>query len=141
YNDIKGKEVNVAEKSRKRGRPRKTNSSSSAPKIGPARKFGAKGVEPHGLTCFNTQKEEKYASENKTDEGHLALKFPAIRKKIGELGASYIFNELERCNLTLVREFYTNWDTLFENSTKVKIIGQVVQFIAKRFNAFLETPA
>ncbi|MCD7463645.1 hypothetical protein HAX54_051059, partial [Datura stramonium] len=44
--------------------------------------------------------------------------FPAIRKKIRELGASYIFNELERCNLTLVREFYTNWDTIIRKEYK-----------------------
>ncbi|MCE0481027.1 hypothetical protein HAX54_038397, partial [Datura stramonium] len=52
----KGKEVNVAEKSRKRVRPRKTDASSSNPKAGPARRFGEKEVEPHGLTWFNTQK-------------------------------------------------------------------------------------
>ncbi|MCD9642564.1 hypothetical protein HAX54_029437, partial [Datura stramonium] len=53
----KVKEVNVAEKIRKRGRPKKTDASSSAPKAGPARRFEAKVVEPHGLTWFNTQKE------------------------------------------------------------------------------------
>ncbi|MCD7471542.1 hypothetical protein HAX54_012035, partial [Datura stramonium] len=82
------------------------------------RRFGAKEVEPHGLTWFNTQKEAKYAPENCIDEGCLALKFPVIRDKIHELGADYIFNEPERCNLTLVREFYTNWETSFEESTK-----------------------
>ncbi|MCD7464874.1 hypothetical protein HAX54_000134, partial [Datura stramonium] len=74
----KGKEVNVAEKSQKRGRPRKTDASSSAPKAGPARRFGAKSVEPHGLAWFNTQKEVKYAPENWIDDGHLALEFLAI---------------------------------------------------------------
>ncbi|MCD9638405.1 hypothetical protein HAX54_022364, partial [Datura stramonium] len=53
----KGKEVIVAEKSRKRGRPRKMKASSLAPKAGPIRRYGAKAVEPHGLTWFNTQKE------------------------------------------------------------------------------------
>ncbi|MCE0481214.1 hypothetical protein HAX54_038775, partial [Datura stramonium] len=52
------------------------------------RRFGAKAVEPHGLTWFNTQKEAKYSP-------HLALEFPAIRGKIRELGASYIFKKLE----------------------------------------------
>ncbi|MCD9560921.1 hypothetical protein HAX54_019746 [Datura stramonium] len=52
----KGKEVNVAEKSQKRGRPRKTDGSSSAPKAGPARRLGAKEVDPHGLTLFTTQR-------------------------------------------------------------------------------------
>lgn len=50
----------------------------------------------------------------------------------------YVFAELEECNLTFVREFYANWDTSFGESTKVKIRGQVVNFIARAFNAFLE---
>ncbi|MCE3051347.1 hypothetical protein HAX54_049545, partial [Datura stramonium] len=78
----KGKEVNLAEKSQKKGRPRKMDASSLAPKAGPTRRFGAKAVETHGLTWFNTQKEAKYAHENWIDEGRLALKFPAIREKI-----------------------------------------------------------
>ncbi|MCD7453323.1 hypothetical protein HAX54_020565, partial [Datura stramonium] len=84
----------------------------------PARKFDVKAVEPHGLTWFNTQTKAKYAPKNWINEGCLALEFPAIRKKICELGAGYIFNEPERCNLTLVREFYANWDTSFRESTK-----------------------
>ncbi|MCE0482040.1 hypothetical protein HAX54_040374, partial [Datura stramonium] len=79
----------------------------------PARIFGAKAVEPHGLTWFNTQKESKYAPENWIDEGQLALEFSDTREKIREFGAGYIFNEPERCNLTFVREFYANWDTSF----------------------------
>ncbi|MCD9558467.1 hypothetical protein HAX54_015853, partial [Datura stramonium] len=42
--------------------------SSSAAKAGPARQFGAKSVEPHGLTWFNIQKKAKYAPENWIDE-------------------------------------------------------------------------
>ncbi|MCE3214652.1 hypothetical protein HAX54_052973, partial [Datura stramonium] len=52
------------------------------------------------------------------DEGCLAFEFPTIWDKIRELGVGYIFNELNRCNLTLVREFYANWDTSFRESTK-----------------------
>ncbi|MCD9638848.1 hypothetical protein HAX54_023008, partial [Datura stramonium] len=84
----------------KRGRPRKIESSFSAPKEGPIRIFGVKAVEPHGLNWFNTQKEAQYALENWIDEGHLELEFLAIQEKIRELGAGYIFNEPERCNLT-----------------------------------------
>ncbi|MCD7456695.1 hypothetical protein HAX54_032778, partial [Datura stramonium] len=67
-------------------------------------RLGAKEVEPHWFTWFHTQKEAKYAPENWIDEDCLALEFLAIRDKICELGVGYIFNELERCNLTLVRE-------------------------------------
>ncbi|MCD9638169.1 hypothetical protein HAX54_021943, partial [Datura stramonium] len=68
----------------------------------PHKDIREKAVEPRGLPWFNTQKEAKYAPENWIDEGGLALEFPTIRDKIRELGAGYIFNEPERCNLTLV---------------------------------------
>ncbi|MCD9640330.1 hypothetical protein HAX54_025606, partial [Datura stramonium] len=58
------------------------------------------------------------------DEGLLTLEFLAIREMICELRAGYILNEPERCNLTLLKEFYANWETSFEKSTKVKIRGQ-----------------
>ncbi|MCD9637603.1 hypothetical protein HAX54_020981, partial [Datura stramonium] len=119
----KGKEVVVLEPSLKSTRKGIKGSYSSSSKASPARRFGEKAVDPHGFTWFNTQKEAKYALENWIDEGHLELEFSAIRDKIHELGVGYSFNEPERCSLTLVREFYTNWDTLFGESTKVKIIG------------------
>ncbi|MCD9637559.1 hypothetical protein HAX54_020926 [Datura stramonium] len=109
----KEKEVIVAEKSRKRGRLRKMEASSSALKAGLARRFRAKAVEPHGLTWFNTQKEAKYSPKNWIDEGRLALKFPAIREKIRELGAGYIFNKLDRCNLTLVLDCNRWYDDVY----------------------------
>ncbi|MCD9644813.1 hypothetical protein HAX54_033262, partial [Datura stramonium] len=84
----------------------------------PARRFRAKEVEPHGLTSFNTKKEANYEPENWKYEGRFALELLAIRNKIRQLGADYIFNEPERLNLTLAREFYANWDTSFGKSTK-----------------------
>ncbi|MCE2055153.1 hypothetical protein HAX54_042069, partial [Datura stramonium] len=139
--EIEGVEVVIKDPSLKRTRKGKKGASSSTSKAGPTMRFGAKAVEDHGLTWFNTQKEAKYAPENWIDEVHLELDFPAIRDKIRELGAGYIFNEQERRNLILVREFYTSWDTSFGESTKIKIRGQVVRFTAKRFNAFLEKPS
>ncbi|MCD7469883.1 hypothetical protein HAX54_009295, partial [Datura stramonium] len=64
----------------------------------------------------------------------------AIRDKIHDFGVGYIIAEPKECNVTLVREFYANWDTSFGESTKVKIKGQLVRFTYKRFNAFLDTP-
>ncbi|MCE2055934.1 hypothetical protein HAX54_043758, partial [Datura stramonium] len=107
----------------------------------PARRFGERAVEPHGLSWFKTQKEVKYAHNNWIDEGSFALEFPVIRDNLCELGLGYIFVEPKECNLTLVREFYANWDTSFGESIKVKIRGQVVWFTYKIFNSFLETPA
>ncbi|MCD9642229.1 hypothetical protein HAX54_028920, partial [Datura stramonium] len=106
----------------------------------PTRRFGAKVVEPYGLTWFNSQTEAKYAPGNWIDKGCLALEFLAIPDNTRELGAGYIFNEPESCNLTLVREFYANWNTSFRERTKIKIKSHVVRFTAKRFNSFLETP-
>ncbi|MCD7451271.1 hypothetical protein HAX54_010624, partial [Datura stramonium] len=97
----KGKEVVVADPSLKRPQKGNKGAGSSATKGGPARRFEAKAIKPHGLTWFNTKKESKYAPENWIYEGHLALEFLAIRDKIRELGVGYIFNEPERCNLTL----------------------------------------
>ncbi|MCD9644630.1 hypothetical protein HAX54_033017, partial [Datura stramonium] len=114
----KGKEVVVTDPSLKRARKGKKGASSSTLKVGPARRFGAKAIEPHGLTWFNTQKEAKYTPKNWIDEGLLTLEFSAIRDKIRELGAGYIFNKPERCNLIFVREFYANWDTSFRQRTK-----------------------
>ncbi|MCD9643902.1 hypothetical protein HAX54_031786, partial [Datura stramonium] len=57
----KGKEVVIYDPSLKRTRKGKKRASSSSSKASPARRFGAKAVEPHGLTRFNTQKKAKYA--------------------------------------------------------------------------------
>ncbi|MCD9639028.1 hypothetical protein HAX54_023273, partial [Datura stramonium] len=85
--------------------------------------------------------EAKYVLENWINEGRLALEFPAIRDKVRELGLGYIFVELEECNLTLVREFYANWETSFGEINKVKICGEMVRFTTKTFDAFLHTRA
>lgn len=102
----KGKEVEIATTGFKQLRKSTKGASSSAVKATPARRFGEKTVEPHGITWFNTKKEVKYAPENWIDEGRLTLEFPTIWDKIWELGLRYIFAEPGECNLTLVREFY-----------------------------------
>ncbi|MCE0481133.1 hypothetical protein HAX54_038598 [Datura stramonium] len=126
YHGIKEKGGDCCRYKCKEARKGNSGASSSASKADPIRRFGAKVVRPHRLTWFNTQKEAKYAPENRLNERLLVLYFIAIRDKIRELGAGYITNEPERCNLTLVREFYTNWDTSLGERTKVKIRGQVV---------------
>ncbi|MCD7447750.1 hypothetical protein HAX54_033540, partial [Datura stramonium] len=113
-----GKEVVVVDPSINRARKRKMGVGSLASKAGPVRRFGAKAVEPHGITWVNTQKEDKYSPENWIYEGCLALEFPATRNKICELGASYIFNKPEKCNLTLVRKLYANWILYLERALR-----------------------
>ncbi|MCE0480526.1 hypothetical protein HAX54_037455, partial [Datura stramonium] len=77
----KGKEVEIANKGLKRLQKGTKRSSSSVAKGTHAKRFREKVAEPHGLTSFNTLKEAKYASENRIDEGHLALEFPTIFDK------------------------------------------------------------
>ncbi|MCD7466696.1 hypothetical protein HAX54_003638 [Datura stramonium] len=125
--ESKENEVVISQPSLKRLRKDPKDASSSPIKVGPAKRFGAKAVEPHELKWFNTQKEVKYATENWIDEGLLVLEFPNIRDNLHKLGVGYIFVELEECNLTFVREFYVNWDTSFGESTKVKIRVTIVR--------------
>ncbi|MCD7467507.1 hypothetical protein HAX54_004975 [Datura stramonium] len=114
YHGTKSKGGDCSREGRKRGRPRKTEDSSLAPKAGPERRFGAKAVETHGLTWYNTQKEAKYVPKNWIDKGHLALEFPAILDNIRELGADYIFNEPKRCNLTFGEEILSKLGHLIQ---------------------------
>ncbi|MCD7465057.1 hypothetical protein HAX54_000458, partial [Datura stramonium] len=58
-----------------------TKGLSSSFKGSPARSFGERVVEPHGLSWFKPQKEVNYASNNWIYEGRLALEFSAIRDK------------------------------------------------------------
>ncbi|MCD7463839.1 hypothetical protein HAX54_051517, partial [Datura stramonium] len=51
------------------------------------------------------RKTDASSSALKIGEGLFVLEFPAIREKIWELGAGYIFNEPERCNLTLKQPY------------------------------------
>ncbi|MCE0482491.1 hypothetical protein HAX54_041288, partial [Datura stramonium] len=88
---LKRKEVVIDKPSLKRLRKGPKGASSSTTKAGPARRFGAKAVEPHGLTWFNSKKEVTYSPKILIDEGRLALEFPTICDKRRELGFGYIF--------------------------------------------------
>ncbi|MCD9646889.1 hypothetical protein HAX54_037130 [Datura stramonium] len=88
-------------------------SSSLAAKGTPTIRFGAKDVEPHGLTWFSLEKEAKYSPKNWIDEGRLALAFRTIHDKVREFG--------------LLREFYENWDTSFGESNE-RLQGRVPRY-------------
>ncbi|MCD7453237.1 hypothetical protein HAX54_020180, partial [Datura stramonium] len=133
----KGKEVETSSKGFKRLRKGVTPSS-SVPRVHPTRMFEAKSIEEHWLKCFNALKEAKYAPKNWICECHLALELPSIYT-VHELELGYVAAETEECNLTLVREFYTNWNTFNGERKKVRAWGQVVCFTARAFNAFLGT--
>ncbi|MCD7449166.1 hypothetical protein HAX54_049719, partial [Datura stramonium] len=59
----KEKEVIVAEKGLRQLRKGTKESKSSTTKAPPARRFGEKFIEEHGLKWFNAQKEATYAPE------------------------------------------------------------------------------
>ncbi|MCE2056068.1 hypothetical protein HAX54_044007 [Datura stramonium] len=128
----KGKEVAVASKELKRLN-KGVESSLSAQKATPAGRIRAKGLEEHWIKWVNAQKEEKYApirfnfnkeekyaTENWIDEGCLGLEFPTIWDNIRELGLGYSFSKQEECNLTLVREFYANWNTSYKRAQRLR---------------------
>ncbi|MCD9639774.1 hypothetical protein HAX54_024495 [Datura stramonium] len=54
------------------------------------------------------------------------------------LGLGYIFAEPEECNITLVREFYTNWDISYGERNEVKIRGQVICRVGPAFKELLD---
>ncbi|MCD9638943.1 hypothetical protein HAX54_023166, partial [Datura stramonium] len=75
--------------------------------------------------------EAKYYSENWIDEGKLAMEFPTIRDSVFCLGLGFMFSKLSKCNLTLVREFYANWNATHGSSTRVDVKGQEMKTITE----------
>ncbi|MCD7473429.1 hypothetical protein HAX54_015296, partial [Datura stramonium] len=91
-------------------------------------KFLKKGTK--GTKSSTTKAPPANRFRARIDEGRLALEYPIIDDIIHVLRLGYVFLEPKECSLTLVREFYANWDTSFGESTKFKIWGQVVCFSA-----------
>ncbi|KAH0655199.1 hypothetical protein KY285_030081 [Solanum tuberosum] len=75
---------------------------------------GEKVVKRYGHGWFECQKEANYLGDEFVNEGD--------------------------CNLTLVREFYANWNTETRFNKTVPIRGKDVKFTSKVLNLFLGTP-
>lgn len=58
---------------------------------------------------------------------------------IKELHMDFLFAQPYYCKMSLVREFYANWD-LRECNLEVKIRGQVLTFTPHTLNTLLGTP-
>ncbi|MCD7448438.1 hypothetical protein HAX54_042235, partial [Datura stramonium] len=71
-----------------------------------------------GFKKEQNDREAKHAPENWINRDCLTLEFHIIRDKVCELGLGYIFAKPKECILTLVREFYANWETFFGEITK-----------------------
>ncbi|MCD7467817.1 hypothetical protein HAX54_005459, partial [Datura stramonium] len=84
--------------------------------------MASKGKEVVMYQSLKITRKGKKGASSSASKVSLARRFGAKavepHDKIRELGVGYIFNEPERYNLTLVRNFYTNWDTSFGESTK-----------------------
>lgn len=117
-------------------------SSSGGPNMRiPPRRFGKQVVEEHGLDWYNTQLADKYMGDEYVNQQSLQEMFPTIYDGIYNLCLQYIFVDQGECNLTLVREFYANWNT--ENSqcnSQVVVRGKRVRVSTRAWNRFLGTP-
>ncbi|MCD9639125.1 hypothetical protein HAX54_023478, partial [Datura stramonium] len=52
------------------------------------------------------------------DEGRPVVEFPTVRDTVHGLGLGFVFSETSECKLTLMQEFYSNWNTTLGHSTK-----------------------
>jgi hypothetical protein len=92
------------------------------------------------LDWFESQKEAKYMGDEYVNEGRLQAEFPRIHEMVYNLGLQFIFEDQGECNLTLVREFYANWNTEQSNSNKVEVRGKTIRFTTRALNEFLGSP-
>lgn len=65
--------------------------------------------------------------------------FPSMVRRIEALHMHFLFEHPTECNLSLVCEFYANWDLRCRDS-KVKIRGKVVTFTSNTLNILLGMP-
>ncbi|KAG5605589.1 hypothetical protein H5410_027081 [Solanum commersonii] len=66
---------------------------------------------PYGEDWYECQQESKYLGDEYVDQGRLRQEFPHIHTQIHALGLQYVFVDQGECNLSLVCEFYANWNT------------------------------
>uniref|UniRef100_M1DJE3 Putative plant transposon protein domain-containing protein n=1 Tax=Solanum tuberosum TaxID=4113 RepID=M1DJE3_SOLTU len=118
----------------------KGEASDSSSSQEPFQKFGKKVVERYGHEWFECQKEAKYLGDEYVNEVRLQTQFPVIYNTINALGLRFMFENPGDCNLTLVREFYANWNTETRFNKTVPIRGKDVRFTAKLLNLLLGTP-
>ncbi|KAG5576664.1 hypothetical protein H5410_056798, partial [Solanum commersonii] len=136
------KSKNVASGSgTKRGRKGEAaESSSRATNNLPPQKFGERALMHYGKDWYVCQQESKYLGDEYVDEGRLQQEFPNIHAQINALGLPYVFMNQGECNLSLVHEFYVNWNTRRVEINKGFIQDSWVRFSMEALNEFLGTP-
>lgn len=95
----------------------------------------------YGKDWYECQQESKYLHDNYyVDEGRLRKEFPHNPSQINALGLLYVFMDQGRCNLSLVREFYMNWNTHRFEVYKGFVRDSWVRSSVEALNDFFGTP-
>ncbi|KAH0652424.1 hypothetical protein KY289_030102 [Solanum tuberosum] len=94
----------------------------------------------YGKDWYDSQQESKYLGDEYVHEGRLRQEFPNILIYINALGLQYVFMDQGECNLSLVHEFYANWNTRRVEINKRFIKDSWVRFSVDALNEFLGTP-
>ncbi|KAH0709064.1 hypothetical protein KY284_010491 [Solanum tuberosum] len=136
----KGKNVASGSGTKRSRKGAVAGSSSREPNDLPPQKFGGQAVMQYGKDWYECQQESKYLGDEYIDEGRLRQEFPNILAKINALGLQYVFMDQGEFNLSLVREFYANWNTHRVEINKGFIRDSWVRFSVEALNEFLGTP-
>ncbi|XP_016577508.2 uncharacterized protein LOC107875339 isoform X2 [Capsicum annuum] len=136
----KGKNVAGSSESRHK-RSRYGDRVPPAPHIprGQSRRYGTKAVMESGRKWYSQHKESKYSADQFIDRASLMKEYPSMVRRIEALHMNFLFEQPSECNLSLVREFYANWD-LRNKDAEVEVRGRVVTFTANCVNDLLGTP-
>ncbi|KAH0679451.1 hypothetical protein KY284_020536 [Solanum tuberosum] len=100
---------------------------------------GQCSATPFGRTS-SARRPHRYMFDEYVDEGQLLEEFPHIHAQVRALGLHYIFVDQGKCNLSLVREFYVNWNTHHVRWNQGLICNNRVQFSVEALNEFLAAP-
>ncbi|KAH0709236.1 hypothetical protein KY284_010663 [Solanum tuberosum] len=106
----------------------------------PPQIFCEQAVMQYGKDWYECQQESKYLGDEYVDEGRLRQEFPHILTQIHAWGLQYVFMDQSECNLSLVHEFYANWNTHRVELNQGFIRDSWVRFTVEPLNDFLGTP-
>uniref|UniRef100_M1DUH5 Putative plant transposon protein domain-containing protein n=1 Tax=Solanum tuberosum TaxID=4113 RepID=M1DUH5_SOLTU len=136
----KGKNVAIGSGTKRSRKGAATGSSSRETTNLPPKKFGKQALMHYGEDWYECEQESKYLGDEYVDEGRLRQEFPHIHTQIHALGLQYVFVDQGECNLSLVREFYVNWNTHHIKLNQGLIRDSRVRFTLEALNEFLGTP-
>ncbi|KAG5611527.1 hypothetical protein H5410_022808 [Solanum commersonii] len=136
--DPKGKNIASGLGTKRSRKGAGTGSSSREPNNLPPKIWRASCLH-YGKNWYECQQESKYLGDEYIDEGRLRQEFPNILAKINALGLQYVFMDQGECTLSLVCEFYVNWNTRRVEINKGFIRDSWVRFYIEALDEFLST--